>query len=278
MKIRVVVDSACDVPADYVQQYNMVVVPAFVNYEGQSYADDGVMLNRQAYYERLPDLDPIPTTSAPPPLLSQELIQEAMVGYDHLILVSVAAKLSSIHNGFRAAAKTLPAGSYTLVDSESLSMGGGWQAIAAARAAESGSLDNVLAEVERVRTHQTVYAAVPSVLYLWRGGRVTWTQAAIGGLLRIRPIVEVGHGAVVSVARLRTHRAWLDRVEAFVRSHGPLSQLAFLHTNNETDVMELADRLADVLPDEVVTVMATPSIGTHTGPNGVGAALVRASN
>jgi fatty acid-binding protein DegV len=65
MKVRFVVDSASDVPQHYVDRYGMYVIPLYVNYGGNSYADNGQDLNRLEYYQLLKTIDPIPQTSAP---------------------------------------------------------------------------------------------------------------------------------------------------------------------------------------------------------------------
>ena len=60
--IRLIADSTCDLPSEYSRQHQIAIVPAFVNYGGKSYADDGVELDRHRYYEQMPGMTSHPTT------------------------------------------------------------------------------------------------------------------------------------------------------------------------------------------------------------------------
>ncbi|MFZ4813636.1 MAG: DegV family protein [Phototrophicaceae bacterium] len=278
MKIRFVVDSACDVPQALVQQHQMTVIPAFVNYNGESHPDDGVTFDRERYYEQLPSLHPYPTTSAPSVGIASEYLQTALNDADHVVAVSVGAKFSSIYNSYRLAAANYPTDKITLVDSGQLSMGGGWQAILGAEIATStGDLDATLRAIQSVRAHQKVWAAVQSLEFMYRGGRLNWAQAAIGNFLRIRPIVEVGENVIKPAAQARKQSVWVQTLANFIRSQAPLERLALLHSNNLTALDDLREQIVDIMPPHVLTLHATPSIGTHTGPQAIGAATVSAS-
>ncbi len=274
MNIRFVIDSACDVPPDVAQNHQMTVLPAFVNYGGHSH-EDSPDFDRAAYYDQLPTLNPLPTTAAPSPGIAAESIEAAAANADHLILLSIASSLSGMHNIMRLGSANLPPGSYTLVDSQSISLGAGFQAIVGAEvAAQTGDLTAVLAAIEHTRQHAMVYAGMRGLEYVRRGGRVNWAVGAVGGLLRIRPVVAVSGGQVTSVARVRKPGAWLNTVSELALRHAPLARLALLHTNNTTDLDVLRQHLQPHLPASTFTVLATPAIGTHTGPGAIGVALV----
>ncbi|MEO0561100.1 MAG: DegV family protein [Chloroflexota bacterium] len=275
MKIAFVVDSGCDVPQRYIDQYNMHVVPLYINYGGESYGDDGKSFDRYAYYAQLPDIKPLPQTSAPSLEDARIPIMDALSGADHVICVSIAAGLSNTNNVMRLAAEEVSPDRVTIWDSETLSMGCGWQAIIGAETAvATGDLAETLAVMKRVRTRTTVYAAMASLEYLRRGGRVPWAAAAVGNFLRVRPIVDVGDGEVKVASRIRTHRAWLEKVISLTQALAPVDRIALLHTDNHDDVESLRERVSDMLPDTVLTVVASPVIGTHTGPAGIGVATV----
>lgn len=270
------VDAGCDVPAALVAAHKMSVVPLYINYNGESHADDGVAFDRIHYYEIIPDLDPFPRTSAPSPADAEHALQEALGSADHVVVVTIADKLSNTHNVLRLAAAQLPAGTVTMWDGETLSMGGGWQAIIGAEvAAETRNLEAVLDAMRRVRENMMVYAAMESLVYLRRGGRIGWTQATVGNLLRIRPIVRVKHGEVVAVSRTRTQRAWMDDLVRLTEAEGPLERAALLHSHNLPALDTYVERLGEALPAGHHVVLTSPVIGTHTGPNGIGIATVR---
>lgn len=278
MKVRFVVDSASDVPQHYVERYGMYVIPLYVNYGGNSYADNGQDLNRLDYYQLLKTINPIPQTSAPSIGVAGEALLAALQGYDHLFIITISSKLSGTHNALRLAAEQqLKPEQYTMIDSAQLSTGSGWLAILGAETAEAtdGDISKIRHAIERVKQHTEVYAAMTTVEFLRKGGRISWGQATVGGLLKIRPIVQLQNGLIESVARARTEKKWLDQLEAFVRQHDPIERIVFLYALDPAPKDELKQRLADILPSIVEEVIVTPSIGTHTGPDAIGVAIVR---
>lgn len=277
-KIKIVADSVADLPTEIIEKYDIAVVPCFVNYDGQSFADDGVELDREAYYRKLPNMTTHPTTAAPPPALAEEVLHRHMEGADHLIAIVTPAKLSATYNSFRIGGSGLPANRYTLIDSGNLSMAMGWQIIIAAETAElTGSVDATLDAIQRVRKNQSLYCAMATMEFLRRSGRVGWAAAGIGALLQIKPIVQVVEGEVKAVARIRTFGKAVERLYELVREQGKLDKLAIIHTNNEESALAMRDALKDILPQDVIVTRVGPTLGTHIGPGGLGFASVSAS-
>jgi DegV family protein with EDD domain len=278
-RIRFVTDSTCDIPPDLIEQHGISVAPCYINYGGESYADDGVELVREQYYEALPDIHPHPTTSAMPPGVAEDAIRAVMDTAEHVVIVAVASKLSGVYNTFRlAAANVLEPEQYTLIDSGNTSMGLGFQVLMGAEAATAGSdVEQVVSTVHRVREASRVYCALATMEYLRRSGRVGWAAAGIGALLQIKPLIEVFDGEVHSLARSRTFKRAVDEMVELLQSRAPLDRLAILHANNPEGAAELAERLKDFAPPGVLFANVTPTIGTHIGPGGLGFAYVSQS-
>jgi DegV family protein with EDD domain len=279
-KIKIVVDSTADLAAKWLQQYDIGVVPAFVNFGQESYADDGVAITRQQFYVRLTQSNPLPTTSAPPPGLSEKMFREALTAADYVIAICAAAKLSGIYNGMLISARNVSADRIFVIDSGSVSMGAGWQALAAAEAAAAGaSLEDIRAVIADTSRRVRLYAALDTMEYLRRSGRVGWAAASFGSLLQIKPIVGVTDGNVEAVSRVRTFKNAVKEMVNLARQHAPLERLAVLHTNAPERGEELCQLLQDIAPAAytVVTDVNT-AIGTHVGPGGIGLALVPAAS
>jgi DegV family protein with EDD domain len=270
-KIRIVTDSTCDVPQEIIDRLKIGVVPCFVNYGGNSYADDGVQLKRDEYYKAMPTIRPVPKTSAFPPGMVEPVLAEALQEADHVVIIAVSSKLSGIYNAFRLGAGSVAADKVTLVDSGQVAMGLGWQVIIAAETAEAtGSVEAVTDAIQRVRAHQRLYAALDTLEYLKHSGRVSWAQAGIGSLLQIKPILDVREGEVKSHARVRTFKRAFDELITLAREQAPLDRLAIMHADNASGARELRDALKDIAPPDTITVNIAPAIGTHIGPGGLG--------
>ena len=275
-KIKFVADSVCDIPAHLVEKWDISIVPCFINYGGESYADDGVELVRENYYRQLPDMKETPKTSAMSPEVARAGIERAYEGADHVIIITTPAKLSGINNAMRLGAADIPSDRVTLFDSGQLSLGIGWQVLVGAEvAAKTGDVNETLEAIEKVKQQQKVYAGLYTLEFLRRSGRVGWAAANIGALLQIKPVVQVLDGDVDPVARVRTFKRVIDKIADLVREQAPLEKLAILHIDNQEAHDLLMDRLSDVLPEDTITGMIGPTLGTHTGPGTIGAAILR---
>ena len=277
-KIRFVTDSTSDIPADLVQKYGIGVIPTFVNYGDKSLSDNGVELIREDFYRQLPSLNPFPTTSAMPPALAEEIIMRTFADADHLFLISVASKLSGVYNIMRLSASKLPPERVTLIDSKSVTLGLGFQVLAGAETAEAtGDVDQVKAAVESVRDRAHVYAALETMEFLRRSGRVGWAAAGIGALLQIKPLLEVYDGDVKSGNRVRTFGRAVEELIRLTHEQSPLERLAILYISDRSDAEKLRDRLSDIAPADTLIVSVTPTIGVHVGTGGVGVVTVSKS-
>jgi DegV family protein with EDD domain len=277
MKLGIVTDSTSDLPAYLVGQYEIIVVPTILVLEGKEYAD-GIGITREEFYNRLPALRTPPTTAAPSigdfttpyeTLLSK--------GCDHILSIHAASQLTTIINVARKAAEEFP-GKVTCVDSGSLSLGIGFQILAAAEEAEFG-LQPALAAITSTQERLYVFAALDTMEYLKRSGRVPGAVATLGGLLSIKPMIELKEGVVKPVGAVRTTSQADERILNLLLERGELERLAILHTNAEPRAKQLLDELMNrvrkSIPREILFVNVTAVIGTHLGPNGIGFAAVK---
>jgi DegV family protein with EDD domain len=273
--VHIVTDSTSDVPVDLVRDLDITVVPAHVIFDEESY-DDGVTITRDEFYQRLKTADQLPTTSSP----SAGEFAEVYRRFDaEVVSIHLAAKLSSLYGTAHAGAQLVPGARVTFFDSGSVAMGLGWQVIAAARAARQGrSVKDILQLLESIRPRVRLYAALDTLEFLRRSGRVGWARAMLGQLLHIKPIIEARDGVVYQVERVRTRRNMIQRLKDLIADLGPLDALAVQHTRAYEDARAMADEFAQTgrVREPIVVCEATTAIGTHVGPNGLGVIAVRA--
>jgi DegV family protein with EDD domain len=276
--IPIVTDSTADIPDELVRELGIVVVPVHIIFGTRSY-DDGIDLSREEFYERLATADPLPGTSAPSAGEFEATYRRLHErGAQAVVSVHIASKLSVVLNAAHIGSQAVPEVQVTLVDSEQVSMGLGWQVVEAARAARAGKpVAEIVEAMARIRPRVRLYAALDTLEYVRRSGRVGWTRAMIGQLLRIKPIVEVQDGEVLSVDRVRTRSHSIERLKELLSQHGPLRSLTVLHTQARDMAHKLADEFRAVytaLSDPIHVVEATTAIGTHVGGNALGVACV----
>lgn len=279
-KVAIVVDSAGDIPSDVCARLNIRVLPAFINFGDESFADDGKAITRSEFYQRLAQVSQLPTTSAPPPGLGEAIFREVLQDAEHIIAISVASKLSSIHSGMVLAAQKASSDRITVIDSTTLSMGEGWIAVAAAEAAAQGaSLEDIHKLIEEMRPCVRVWAVLDTLDYVRMSGRVSWLRSSLSSMLNIKPIIAVRHNEVISETRVRTFSKAVEKLVELAQTQVPLERLAVMHSNDEAKARHLLGLLQRIAPaDHTLVVDVTPVVGTHVGPGGVGIATVRAAS
>lgn len=277
MKLGIVTDSTCDLPQYFVEQYELEVIPSILVLGGQEYAD-GIGLSREDFYRQLPSLKTQPTTAAPS-IGEFSSRYEALLsrGCDHILSIHAASTLTSILNVARQAAKDF-GDRITPIDSTSLSLGVGFQVLAAAEAAELG-LQAALDAIESTRRRLHVYAALDTMENLRRSGRVPAAVTILGGLLNIKPMIELINGEVKPISAVRTTKQANEKMLSSLLQFGPLERLAVMHTGAEARARDFLNRLmqkaSQSVPRDILMVNVTPVIGTHVGPNGLGFAVVK---
>ncbi len=277
MSIRVVTDSTCDLPAEIVARLGIHVIPLYIHMAGRSYLD-GVDISREAFYERLPGLAAQPTTAAPgSERFAQVYDSLTEQGADAILSIHVAQSLSATLNFARTGAEQARIADVTVFDSGQLSLGVGYIVQAAAeRAAQGHTMEQILEAAREVARRTFVFAALDTLEFLKRSGRMSWAIATLGEMLRIRPILHM-HDGVTHVERVRTETRALARVAEILRERLPVERLALVHTNARERAEALRHALGDLLSlEEVPMVNITPVIGAHIGPNTVGFACVSA--
>ena len=277
MKLGIVTDSSCDIPQFLIEQHELEVVPCILVIEGKEYVD-GKGITREEFYKRLPSLQTQPTTAAPSiGDFSTRYDSLLARGCDHILSIHAAGALTSILSIARQAASEFP-DRITCIDSTSLSLGLGFQVIAAAEAAELG-LQAALDAIASARKHLHVSAALDTMEYLKRSGRVPATVAMLGSILSIRPLIELTSGEVKAIGAVRTTSQANKRMSKFLLEGGSLERLAILHTGAESRAREFLNELmqkaSQSVPRDILMVNVTTVIGTHVGPNGLGFAAVR---
>ena len=279
-RVRVVTDSTSDLPADLIQRFGIEVVPTILVIEGRQYAD-GAGLSRNDFYARLPAMRQFPTTAAPSiGEFSARYLRLLEAGCDHILSIHAASQLTAICSIATQAAQDFP-NRVTVVDSGSLSLGLGFQTLAAAESAESGAdVESALASIADTRRRLHVSAALDTMDFLRRSGRVPAAITILGGALSIKPMVELTDGVLKPVGAARTTSQADARMAAFLKAGLPLERLAILHTGAESRARAFLARLMDEsrreLPRDILMVNVTTVIGAHVGPNGLGFASVRA--
>jgi DegV family protein with EDD domain len=278
MSVRIVTDSTCDLPSETISEYSIWVVPLYINIGKQSYLD-GVDITRQEFYTRLPEFSVSPTTAVPSPekflALYNALAEE---GATEVLSIHVSSGLSAILNVAHVAANDTRSLPVTVLDSRQLSLGTGFLVETAARLAKEGCTVSEIFPVLQAQIKRThVFAALDTMEFLKRSGRVNAVVAGLSSFLQIKPIMKMYDG-VASAERVRTRQHARNRLVQLLGNLGELERVAIVHTHSAERVAELRQAAAHLLPtEELLEVDITPVIGAHIGPGVAGFAAIAAA-
>lgn len=277
MTIRIVIDSALDVPQSLAAELGITVIPVYINIGQESYLD-GVELPRREFYENLNDYPVPPTTAAPATGTFKEVYEKLSAeGATEILSLHIATTLSNTYNAARLGAEAANSAPVILFDTRQITMGGGLLAIVAAEAAKAGcTVPEIMEMLKESVPHTRVFAALDTLESLRRSGRVSWTEFGLGTILRIKPVMMVYNGEVKVVAKIRTRKRSIQHTLEVLRELTPLKRAAVLHANAPAAARQLYQQAQALFPTEhpAVTMEITPAIGAHVGPGAVGFACI----
>jgi len=271
MTVRVVTDSACDLPENLVAAMGIEIVPLSIRFGTEEFVDREE-LSVDAFWERLRTSDDLPETSAPSAGAFEAKFRDlANRGATGIICINLSSRLSATMQSAQVAASAVRDDCpIVVIDSLTVSMGLGALCLTAARrAADGGRLEEIVEAVlsRRDRTH--LFGALDTLEFLKRGGRIGGARALLGSMLSIKPIVEVAGGLVEEAGKVRTRSKALQVLADKVKAQ-PVETCAVLQGQAD-DVEELLDRISPAIPrDEIVVGTVGPVIGTHAGPGVIG--------
>jgi DegV family protein with EDD domain len=271
-RIRVVTDSACDIPEAIARRLNIDIVSLSIRFGDEEFTDR-VDLSPEAFWAKCKASKTLPETAAPSPGAFQAAYERAKAdNCDGVIVLTLSALLSATNQsailGSEAVAGTL---AIRVIDTKAVSMAQGLLVIDVAELAATGAdLDQLVAHAESLVAKVGVVAMLDTLEHLIKGGRVGGARALLGQVLSIKPLLELKDGVVAEAGRQRTRSKALVAIADVVKSHAPLKRLALVH-GASSEVAALESLVADIATQNpiIVTDMG-PVVGTHGGPGIIG--------
>ncbi len=270
----IVVDSTADFPNAHERYPNWRVVPLYVNFGTESFRD-GVDLSAHEFYERLRTAPELPTTSQPTPADFLATYEE-LGGYERILSLHIASKLSGTFQSAGTAAEMLGDGRVRTIDSNTVSLALAMLGLAIQRRLERGTSDEEIdALVERYSRDLGLLFTVDTLEFLARGGRIGRAKAFAGQLMNVKPILSIRDAEVVPVKRVRGNRKafqeFVDTLDAQTRDE-PGLRVGIAHADAPERMEEIAKMVRDRRPQATIEMQSNLGavVGTHAGPGTVG--------
>jgi len=285
-KFKIVCDSSCDFDPSLAKQQDIAIVPFYITLDGTTYLKEGIDIQKNEFYERLIQGDLYPKTSQPSPQDYIDIFRPILESGHDIFSLTITSKFSGSFQSATIAANTLleefPDRKISVVDSYQVTFGQAlilWETIR--RRDEGYTLEKTAEDIKQMSVSSVLIFTLETLEYLKKGGRIGKGAALVGGLLGIKPILELRDGELHPRSKARGKKKAIGVVLESVLQHvgNDKDDYHFIvgHTYNTEEGDTLRKELMEKHGIEIKYPLtnAGVTIGCHLGPGGVGAAIIK---
>ncbi len=268
-------DSCCDIKPELLQQWGVPYANMTFSFDGEDKEYIGTDISNHDFYDRMRQGAHARTAAINADTFARAFTPILEEGKD-ILYVAFSSGLSTTVNSAHMAADDLkesyPDRKIVIVDTLAASAGGGLMVyMAIAKKNQGATIEENAAYMESLVPQHCIWFTVDDLEYLKRGGRVSPLVAFAGGVLGIKPILQMdGEGHLVKVSTARGRK---KAIEALAEKYAELSYeekntpIFISHAEAENDAKQLADILKQRHGAEVTLITEIgPVIGSHAGP------------
>ena len=272
--IKIVTDSTADIPKELLDRYDIRLVPINIQFGTETY-QEGIDIDRPTFFRKLDEVEMIPASSQPSPGQFVEAYRPLVDDGHSIISIHVTSKHSGTYQSAVLAKSMLPDADIEVFDTLSISIGTGYQVLAAARAAEEGkSMGEIIEILEGIRSRMYLYLTPATLKYLQKSGRVGKLAGALASLLNVKPVIKVEDGVLEAFQNVRTRSKAIDRmVELTAEAVGTTEpvKIGIPHAEVPAEAEKLRKRVERTFNcDEIHVVDLACSLTVHGGPGIIG--------
>lgn len=275
-RIKIVTDSAADIPLAMAHELGIEVVPMLLHHGEQTYRA-GLDITNEQFYQLFQDGRTKVTTSAPPSVVFEQLYRRLSQEYDYVFSLHHSSRLGGAFHAALQARTRLPASATRIevLDSKLASMSLGLVAIHAARAVQAGAGPEEMARlINNLLQHCHMVFFVDTIEYLEHNGRLALATAVLGSMQRIKPLMLIDEGEIVPYERTRTRAKAIEGLFTFVEDFPRVQEVIAMYATTPEDVEKLLEKVDPIFPrDQVQSMQFSPTIGAHLGPGAMGVAV-----
>jgi DegV family protein with EDD domain len=268
--LKIICDSLSDIPKELIDKYDIEVVPLTVILDGKEYKD-GVDISNDEFYKILREQNKYPKTSQATYIQFKEVF-EKYVNEGRKILYIAGSSVATGTYQSAVMAKNDIGGEIYTYDSQAFSYVIGILVVKAAELAQQGKhINEILDEIEKLREKTYVLFSVDTLEYLQKGGRISSTKAAIGGILNIKPILDIKDGLVAPVCQVRGKKSVISKMIDLVKENCGTNLTDQVICIGYSDDFKEKDKLTEVVkeqfnPKGILYFQIGTCVGSHAGP------------
>lgn len=269
MAVKIVTDSACDLPAEIAAGLGLEIVPIRVNLGRSSYRD-GVDINPREIAQKILRSGELPTTSQPPPIEFERVFTHLLTGDQEVFCLTLSSVLSGTYHSALIAAAQIQE-NLRILDTKLVSAGQGLLALQVARFAALGHNLTAVDDFARTQSQKIrTFATLDNVEPIIRGGRLNLFARHAAGQEGIKLIFTMNSsGGIQILERVRGRRRSLDRLIELMTAQS-LKEIAVVHGESPGEAREISQLIANQSGATIGFVSeAGGTVGTYAGRGAV---------
>jgi DegV family protein with EDD domain len=278
-KTVIITDTDASLPSAKLKELGILCASIGINFGNDTYIA-GESINDVECFQIIDEKQQLPTTSAPNPQAYIELYSEAFrQGADTIICITVSSKMSSTYDSAEKAREAFPGKDIHVIDSLNLTMGQGFMVLAASEAAARGAdAEEIKAIVKRTGENLHTFAILPTLKYLYLGGRVNRLEASLAETFEIKPTLSVKDGKLAILEKNRTLKRAVKQMinhVSKVAQKKAIEKMVVIHVTDPTGAATLIESLRANIscPETIEAVELSPGLSVHTGAGLIGVVL-----
>jgi len=273
--LRIVMDSAGDLPVEWIEEYQIDIIPINVHMDDKVFLEN-VDINIDQFYSWVKKTGRIPKTSQPSPHRMIELYQKIAQPGDVILSIHLTGKLSGTYESAVIAAQELADEPYQIIPFDTLS-GTGIQGYMCREARDldrqGAGIERIIKRLEQIRDHSEVIFTLDTLEFAQKSGRVKKLESILASVLNIKPIITLKEGTLAAVDKVRTRKASLAFIlqEMADRMGEEVINAAIIHAHDLNTALEISERIKGVLNiKELFIEELSIAIAANLGPGTIG--------
>ncbi len=274
--LRIVTDGGADYPEGWEEEYEIELLPLRVRFGEEEYTQ-GVNLNPGNFYKLVEEKRMVPNSSLPSPLQVVEFYRNIANKGDEILSVHITSRLSGTFSIIQMAAKEVM-GEFNVCpfDSGAGSIIQGFMCKEARLMQRQGAnMQEILKRLEDIRQRVVIIFTLDTLEYARMNGRINGLVSAISSMLKVKPIIVLGDGALHMGEKVRTRSRSIERVIEMVRQRVGDKEVTMgvVHANDPDTAQTMVERVRSVfrIKDLVMTDLSIP-VAANLGPGTIGIA------
>lgn len=267
--IKILLDTSSDMPAELREKYGIRWVEFPITFDTEQYLDQKDLTSEE-FFQKIADTGIIPKTSQVTRKQFEDAIAEMLVEpEDHVLVLPLSSTLSGTYNEAVQAQETFGKDRVTVIDTKVVTVMITELAIMAGEMIQAGkSLEEIVAAIEAEKGKREAIFVLDTLEFLRKGGRISFAQSVVGGLLNIKVVIRYADGKIMPHDKAKGKKqAFRIMVEYVKENHQPDRRILMVHAVNEAGARELAAMIKEETGRDVDVIAEMGAvIGTHVGP------------